>query len=76
MSRNQIVALGAVVLIAAFLAALALRTRQPPVLPDDEAHGQFVSSDECLTCHGPDGVLPTSKNHPLRTDCMDCHGMP
>jgi mono/diheme cytochrome c family protein len=76
MSRNQIVALGAVVLIAAFLAALALRTRQPPVLPADEAHGRFVSEDECTACHGPDAVLPMSKNHPLRTDCMDCHGMP
>ncbi len=77
MNRTQIVALTTVVLLAGFVAFLALRSRQAPVLPADENHARFVNSESCLgACHGPDGAYPPSRNHTPRTDCLDCHGMP
>jgi hypothetical protein len=77
MSRTQIAAMMAVLLLAGMVMFLALRSRQAPVLPADENHTSFGSSESCLgACHGPDGVYPPSKNHTLRTDCLDCHGMP
>jgi hypothetical protein len=74
MRRGQIVALSAVLLLAALVAYLALRTRQPPQLPADRDHARFTTPVACLACHGSDGVLPQSKNHPVRNDCLNCHG--
>jgi hypothetical protein len=70
MSRNQIVLLIVLALGAALVLALALRSRQAPFLPADEDHRGAQPCDEC---HGPDGVLPRSQNHPLGEDCFRCH---
>lgn len=74
MKPAQSVALVAVVLLAALVAFLAFRTRQPPLLPADEDHARFSDVDECLECHGSDGGLPRSENHPIGNDCLRCHG--
>jgi len=75
MNRTQIIALTTVVLLAGFVVFLAVRSRQAPVLPTDENHASIVNNESCLgECHGPEGAYPPSKNHTLRTDCLDCHG--
>lgn len=74
MSRRQMVLFAAVGALAAFVLWMALRTRQPPRLPADDAHAAFVSAETCLACHGPDGPSPQSRNHPLGNDCTRCHG--
>jgi hypothetical protein len=73
--RKQAVLLAMLALLAAFVGWLALRTRQPPLLPKDDVHAGAGAADGCLTCHGPDGVLPRSKNHPQGNDCFRCHGV-
>jgi cytochrome c553 len=73
MSRNQIVLLIVLALVAALVLALALRSRQAPFLPGDEDHRSSPSAQPCAECHGPDGVLPRSQNHPLGEDCFRCH---
>ena len=75
MRRKQAVLLGLLALLAAFVGWLAWKTRQPPLLPKDDVHMSPGSADQCLTCHGPDGVLPRSKNHPPGNDCFRCHGV-
>jgi len=76
MSRTQTIAFTAVLLLAVLIGVLALRNRQPPVLPADRDHARFINFDSCLSCHGPDGDIPYSDNHTPRTDCMQCHGRP
>jgi hypothetical protein len=76
MKRAQIVAIVALVALAGLVVFLAVRGRQPPVLPVDQEHARFLSSGACLSCHGPQGILPQTKNHPLGTECMRCHGLP
>jgi hypothetical protein len=74
MKRPQIIALVALLVLAALVGLLALRNPQPPVLPSDEVHGPPARVEACLVCHGPDGVDPRSRNHPLGDDCARCHG--
>jgi hypothetical protein len=74
--RSQWIALVVVALVAAFTIYLAVRGRQPPVLPADEEHARFVSADDCLICHDPNAESPQAKNHPLGNDCLRCHGLP
>jgi hypothetical protein len=62
-------------LAAALVVALALRTRQPPRLPQDRDHARFISSGACLGCHAIGGVMPRGPRHPPSDDCMRCHGM-
>lgn len=62
-------------LLAAFIAWLAFRNRQPPLLPRDDVHVNEGVPDRCLTCHGPEAMLPRSKNHPPGNDCFRCHGV-
>ena len=76
MKPAQTVAILAIVALAALVLYLAMRSRQPPVLPADAEHARFISSGACLSCHGPDGVSPQPRNHPLGADCLRCHGMP
>jgi len=66
--------LAALAALAALIGWVALRSRQPPMLPADEAHAAFVSAEACLTCHGPGGPVPQGRNHPLGNDCTRCHG--
>jgi len=75
LSRAQAVALVALVALAAIVVVLAMRNPQPPVLPDDEYHASFNGPAACLECHGPDGAVPRSRNHPLGDECLRCHGM-
>ena len=65
-----------ILVVAGFVVFLALRSRQPPVLPADAEHAAFTGAAACLTCHGPAGSSPQSKNHPLGDDCLRCHGRP
>ena len=74
MSRRQVVLLAAVAALAAMVLWLSLRSRQPPMLPVDDAHAVFVNAVACLTCHGPGGPSPQTKNHPMGNDCTRCHG--
>lgn len=74
MKAKQVVLLAILVLVAALVGWLALRTRQPPLLPRDMAHASFVGAERCLTCHGPAGSHPQSRNHPLGRECLRCHG--
>lgn len=76
MKPVQRASLAALALIAGLVLFLALRTRQPPFLPRDEPHAQFVGAGPCLVCHGAEGPAPQSKNHPLGNDCTRCHGRP
>ena len=76
MSRRQGVLLAILVAVAAAVCWLALRTRQPPVLPADATHAASLGAGpvQCLTCHGPGRPSPRGPNHPLGDDCFRCHG--
>ena len=74
MSRRQIVLLAVLLLVALAVGWLALRTRQPPLLPTDAAHVEAADAPACLECHGPGGPSPRGPNHPLGDDCRRCHG--
>ena len=74
MSRKQWMILAAIGTVAAFVLWLALSSRQPPLLPDDDVHRTFESARACLDCHGSDGAVPKSAQHPLGEDCLRCHG--
>jgi hypothetical protein len=70
------VLLVALAAFAALVAWIALRNRQPPVLPADAVHARFDGADACLTCHGPAGPNPQPASHPVGRDCTRCHGFP
>ena len=74
MSRKQWIVLAAIAVAAGFIAWLALSSRQPPLLPTDDAHAAFESAASCLSCHGAEGAVPQSPRHPLGEDCLRCHG--
>jgi hypothetical protein len=65
--------LGLIFALAAIVVYLAARNPPAPFLPADEVHAVFVSPEECLSCHGPDGGLPQGPNHPINRQCMSCH---
>ncbi len=74
MTRKQVFLLVALGALAALLIGLALRNPQPPILPSDAAHSDAAGGPECLSCHGPTGPSPQSRNHPVGQDCLRCHG--
>jgi hypothetical protein len=74
MSRKQWTLLAAIVIAAAFMAWLALSSRQPPLLPGDDTHAAFESAADCLSCHADSAAVPRSSRHPLGDDCLRCHG--
>ncbi len=75
MKPLQAALLAGVALLALLVGYLAMRTRQPPLLPPDVDHARFVTAESCLgACHGLAGSSPRGKNHTPRLDCMDCHG--
>ena len=76
MKPVQVVAIAVILVVLGFVLFLALRTRQPPVLPGDAKHAVYDGAASCLTCHGPQGVKPRSKNHPMGNECLRCHGGP
>ena len=73
MKRTQVILLVVLALVALVVLFLALSTRQAPFLPGDEDHRGLGGERECVVCHGPDGALPRSTNHPLGEDCYRCH---
>jgi cytochrome c553 len=75
MNRRQWMILAAIGIVAAFIAWLAWSSRQPPLLPHDDAHATFESARACMGCHGPDGAVPQAPRHPLGQDCLRCHGL-
>jgi len=72
MSRKQIVLASALAVVALLVLALALGTRRAPYLPEDGDHSPD-SVAACMGCHGLEGPLPRSTNHPLGDDCFRCH---
>jgi hypothetical protein len=74
MNRKQWIMTFVLAVAAAFIAWLAWSSRQPPLLPIDDAHASFVSAATCLECHGQGGSVPQSRQHPLGEDCVRCHG--
>jgi hypothetical protein len=74
MTRTQWILLGALAALAIIVILLALRNRQPPILPADAEHARWENAEACLSCHGPGGAMPQSKGHPLGQDCLRCHG--
>ena len=67
-------ALVALLALALLVVALALRNRQPPLLPADADHARFTGAAACDACHGPAGVYPREPDHPQGRDCIRCHG--
>lgn len=74
MSRLQITLLALLALLGGLVLWVALRSRQPPLLPADDEHTTFSGYADCLVCHGPDGGFPRTRNHPIGHDCLRCHG--
>ena len=74
MNRKQWIVLVAIMIAAGFIAWLALSSRQPPLLPADDAHAAFENAATCLSCHADDDAVPQSPRHPLGEDCLRCHG--
>jgi cytochrome c553 len=74
MNLKQWILLAAIVVAAGFIAWLAWSSRQPPLLPADDAHAVFESASGCLNCHGAGSPVPQSPEHPLGEDCLRCHG--
>ena len=74
MNRRQWIILSFIAFAAVFIAWLARSSRQPPLMPDDEAHATFVNAFTCRECHGAEGTVSQSKQHPLGDDCVRCHG--
>ena len=73
LQRNLLIALA---LLALAVGYCSMRTRQAPVLPRDADHAPSYRGRACIDCHGLNGELPRSKNHPLGDDCLRCHGQP
>ncbi len=64
------------IVLGVFLLAVLMVTlrRQPPEIPADRDHLEARSrSDDCLSCHGPDGPRPRGPNHPFGRNCGGCH---
>lgn len=76
MTRGRVIAVVAVV--GVFLVAIYLGSTVtfPPDIPIDRDHPRGQPSEQCMTCHGPDGSSPRSKNHPLVDTCFQCHSWP
>jgi len=74
MNSLQKTLFGLLLVLALLVAYLAWRNPQPPLLPADEAHARFSGPEACMACHGPEGALPQSRNHPVGRDCLRCHG--
>ena len=74
MRRRQRIFLVAIIVAAAFVAWLAMTSRQAPLVPGDDVHRTFESAAVCLGCHGPGAAVPQSPKHPLGADCLRCHG--
>ena len=75
MRRSQWIVLVAIMVAAAFVAWLALTSRQAPLIPADDVHRTFESASACLGCHGPGAAIPRSPKHPLGEECLRCHGL-
>jgi hypothetical protein len=75
MSRSQKAGFLLLAMIALLIITLAVRNRPAPQMPRDREHTLDNDADRCLTCHMSGSILPQSKNHPVRRDCMSCHSI-
>ena len=73
MGRSQKILLIVLALVACAVVYVALRNRQPPILPPDADHA-VLDIPKCLDCHNPAGKYPRGRNHPVGDDCFRCHG--
>jgi cytochrome c553 len=61
------------VVSAVFLFIYTFRKTRPDI-PSDEVHlSARRQSDVCLSCHGRNGDVPRSPNHPPGRECEQCH---
>ena len=71
--RRGLLAAGLLIIFLGLFLMVALR-KQPPDIPADGVHLPLRGrQQECMSCHGPDGVKPRGPNHPLGHDCRRCH---
>lgn len=75
MKRKQIFLLAGLAVAAFFVALLAFRNPQPPLMPRDAEHARVSAASDCLDCHAPGRAVPQSAKHPFGTDCTRCHGV-
>jgi len=78
MTRKQAIPLALLLATAALVVALALRTRQPPILPRNAEHAASAATGNaaCVDCHALEGAVPRGPDHPPGEDCLRCHGLP
>jgi len=67
----------AVVIAVIVLLTLGTGKRTTRPVPNDEAHIHALKREQCMQCHGPNGVKPRPKAHHAPGDqCFLCHRQP
>ena len=65
-------------IVAAVILILVLGTsdRTTKAVPNDATHLKVTAHDECMACHGADGIKPQPKGHTRGVQCFQCHMQP
>ena len=73
MNASKVIGILMVLMMVLCIVWVLRGTSNPPVMPGNSSHVQFESADTCLLCHGPNGMHPRPKTHPISRECMRCH---
>lgn len=65
-------------IVAAVLLLLVYGTseRTTKAVPDDETHRTVTTREQCMSCHGAEGVRPQPAGHIQGGQCFQCHIQP
>ncbi|WP_051938123.1 hypothetical protein [Ghiorsea bivora] len=74
-SKRDTVFIVIVAIVITFL-TLGAKERTTKAVPDDVMHDNVTSREQCMTCHGVDGVKPQPLGHPKANQCFQCHKQP